>query len=316
MRPLIRKILESACLVEHPPVLVDIGASGGLPPAWRVLAPYSIGVGFDADVRDFDPQGRAAKGWKRLHLLNHLVVAEPGTEVDFHFTASPHCSSTLQSNAEALRPWAFRDLFRIDRTVRLPAIDLPNALATAGVNRIDWFKCDSQGTDLRLFKSLSPTVQAQVLAADFEPGIIDAYHGEDKLHALMAYMDRLPFWVSNMTVKGSQRLGDLESSTMGSGERAFPQFFYRTAPGWCEISYLNKCESADLTERDLLLALVFALVHGQDGFAAHLAQAGQRRFGNELFAQVERSIRRRARWRGQVGLAIDRARGVVRRITA
>ena len=103
---------------------------------------------------------------------------------------------------------------------------------------------------------------------------------------------------------------------MASAERAFPQFFYRSAPGWCEISYLNKCESAELTERDLLLALVFAVVQGQDGFAAHLAQAGQHRFNNELCAQVEHSIRRRAGWRGQVGLAIHRARGIVRRLGA
>jgi len=59
--------------------------------------------------------------------------------------------------------------------------------------------------------------QKKILVADFEPGIIDAYEGEDKLHQLMAYMDKDPFWVSSMEIKGTKRI--LSSDLQGDAKK-------------------------------------------------------------------------------------------------
>jgi hypothetical protein len=59
------------------------------------------------------------------------------------------------------------------------------ALIKININYIDWFKTDTQGTDLRLFKTLPSKIADHVLAAEFEPGILDAYIGEDKLYSVM-----------------------------------------------------------------------------------------------------------------------------------
>ncbi len=58
---------------------------------------------------------------------------------------------------------------------------------------IDGYKTDSQGTDLRIFNSLPKEIINKILLAEFEPGIIDAYQGEDKLHHLLAHMEKEPF---------------------------------------------------------------------------------------------------------------------------
>ena len=63
------------------------------------------------------------------------------------------------------------------------------------INKIDWFKTDSQGIDLRLFKSLNIEIQNKVIVAEFEPGIIDAYKNEDKLYRLVGYMSNQEFLV-------------------------------------------------------------------------------------------------------------------------
>ena len=293
MRSLITKILTSKHLVEQPPVLLDIGASGGLPQPWRVLAPHSIGIAFDADSREFNVGGANNKGWKKLYLLNQLVAPAPADSVEFFLTASPHCSSTLPPDTQALAPWAFKHLFAPERAVRLPATTVIAALERSSVSSIDWFKCDSQGTDLRLFKSIPDAMQRRVLAADFEPGILDAYVGEDKLPQLMAYMDTLPFWVSGMCIKGSERVGDLPWDRRSAAQKRLPQCFWKTSPGWCEISYLNRCDAEGISERDLLLATVFALIQQQNGFAVELARRGQRQFKNELFAMTERAVHKR-----------------------
>ena len=48
--------------------------------------------------------------------------------------------------------------------------------------------------------------EKKIIVADFEPGIIDAYVGEDKLHHLMAYMEHEPFWIHSMNIKGPKRI--------------------------------------------------------------------------------------------------------------
>ena len=105
-----------------------------------------------------------------------------------------------------MEPWAFSQLFNVVDTIKLPATDIKTALKETGLEYIDWFKTDSQGTDLRIFCSIPEKISNNILTAEFEPGIIDAMKGEDKLHSLMAYMDTKPFWVTNMEIFGSNRI--------------------------------------------------------------------------------------------------------------
>jgi hypothetical protein len=312
MKALVGRVLRSAAFESRPPVLVDIGASGGLPPKWRLLAPHSVCIAFDADSRDFDSQPADQRGWRKLWLFNRLVTASESPTIDFYLTRSPHCSSSLAPDGAALEPWAFRRLFEVEQVTSLPSISLTAAMEAAGVQRIDWFKCDSQGTDLRLFRSLPQQVQSSVLAADFEPGIIDAYRGEDKLHQLMAYMDTLPFWVSDMKIKGSQRIDRPTADRLNWLQRRSPKSFFRTSPGWCEITYLHRCESNELDERDLLLAWVFATLEAQHGFAVTVARRGLERTGSALFEELLARSAARAH-RGYPRFARDAAAWLMRR---
>src|SRR5688572_22258055 len=100
------RIFAHPALAGSPPVLVDVGAAGGLHPGWRAIAPYAIGVGFEPDARErATPAQRAFKRWI---ACDRIVVAEPGrAEADLHLTASPFCSSTLAPDGPALAEWAF-----------------------------------------------------------------------------------------------------------------------------------------------------------------------------------------------------------------
>jgi hypothetical protein len=192
------KIIDTVMLHQSlqlkPPVLVDIGASGGLPKRWNYIAPYSISIAFDADTREFSTSESFGGGYKKQFLLNRLVTDEAKDEVGFYLTASPYCSSTLQPDKLALEPWTFRDLFAVNEHINLPAVNLWDAIKSCGFDYIDWYKTDTQGTDLRLFLSIPEEVTLNSTVIEFEPGIIDAYIGEDKLHDVMAYMDKKPFW--------------------------------------------------------------------------------------------------------------------------
>jgi hypothetical protein len=144
MKSTIRRVFEHQSLINHPPVLIDIGASGALPEQWEMLAPYSICVSFDADTRDFVVSESENGKWKKLFSFNRLISTKSSDNVDFYLTKSPYCSSILQPDNEALKPWAFNPLFEVDKVVKLPAVDLHSALKKIGLTYIDWYKTDSQ----------------------------------------------------------------------------------------------------------------------------------------------------------------------------
>jgi hypothetical protein len=292
VKALLARIFQHASLRDDPPVLVDVGASGALPSQWRAIAPYSVCVAFDADTRDFQVSQSATRGYRKLYTLNRLLAARPAEEVEFFLTRSPHCSSSLRPDNAALEPWAFRSLFEVERAVTLPAADLQGALGAVGVERVDWYKTDSQGTDLRIFCALPAALIDRVLVAEFEPGIIDAYVGEDKLHALMAYMDQRPFWVTDMKIKGSQRIAQDDLAQLGALRQRDIGLFLKTAPGWCEIAYINTFAGPGMGLREHLLGWVFSSIKGEHGFALHLAQRGRRDFEDPIFGELAAASRK------------------------
>jgi hypothetical protein len=295
MKKLIAKVLESDVVSQEPPVCVDIGASGKLPAEWRLLAPHATGVAFDADDREFRVDDTGASGWKRLVKLNRLVADKSADSVDFFLTRSPYCSSSLQPDNSALAPWAFSDLFEVEKKTSLPAVALTQALTQLGIRRIDWYKSDSQGMDLRIFASLPHGIINEVVVADFEPGIIDAYVGEDKLFALLQFMNTRPFFLSDMKVWGSHRIGPSARRALGPTYARFLSTVLKTSPGWAEISYLNDFSSSTLSRRACYLGWVFASIKDQDGHAFSIAERGLAMFADPIFEECKRASLRRIR---------------------
>ena len=63
------RILSLPEFVADPPVLVEIGASGGTHRAWQALAPYSICIAFDPDSRQMQAVHDETSGYRRLHVV-------------------------------------------------------------------------------------------------------------------------------------------------------------------------------------------------------------------------------------------------------
>ncbi|MHC1733561.1 MAG: hypothetical protein AB9888_16215 [Bacteroidales bacterium] len=292
MKSVIIKVLQHEEIVRKPPVLIDVGASGGLPKQWRLIAPFSICVAFDADTRDFCITESCVEGYKKLYSINRLLAAKKADEVNFYLTHSPHCSSSLLPDLPSLRSWAFCQLFDVQKVVRMPAVDLKSALLAIGVHYVDWYKSDSQGTDLRIFSALSTEMITKAIIAEFEPGIIDAYIGEDKLHQLMAYMDQMPFWVTSMQIEGSQRIQQDDLASLNFFQRKKIGSFLKMAPGWCEISYINNFGKEEMGLREYLLGWAFSSIKKEHGFALHLAKIGQSRFHSHLFGEMINASRK------------------------
>jgi hypothetical protein len=290
---IIDQVMARAEFEHKPPVLFDVGASGGLNPAWSKLAKYSVCVAFDPDDRDMLATRKGSSAYRALYVVNRALASGSAGQSVFHLTSSPACSSLLRPNHKELVNWAFAGRFAVVRETPIETVHVSTVLRELCLDRIDWFKTDSQGTDLRLFLSLEKPLISRVLVAEFEPGIMNSYENEDKLWTVMRQMDELGFWMSDMTVKGSNRIRPDLLPAFIKFEKTYMIHLHKMSPGWAEVAYLNSMSGNDFTKRDYLLAWVCASIRRQHGFALELACVGQRRFNDVIFSRLgECSVRK------------------------
>ena len=275
------------------PVLIDIGASITPPSQWKSIARRSIYIGFDPDRRElYDvPNGQ----YMRSIVVNEAVTSVPRQNTaHFYLTHSSYCSSMLPPNIEALSQYLFSDLFAVEKEVLVRASSLNAVIDRLGLQGVDWFKTDSQGIDLRLFQSLRDDLRNRVLAIDIEPGLIDAYRGEDFFVDAHRELLNQGFWLSSLDVKGTVRM---KRTTFEAVVAKHPglkdaQIYQavRPSPGWCEASYLRTIESLskrNANTRDYALLWVFAMIERQWGYALDIACAYEQRYGhNAISAQL------------------------------
>lgn len=294
---LIVKILSSELFIQQPLVLVDIGASGTIHSIWKAIAPHAICIAFDADERDFNPAESEKKSFKKVLVKNSLVSDEETFNKPFYLTVSPHCSSLLKPNVDSLKDWAYAPYFEVENEVSFNTTTISQTLAEFGIDYIDWYKSDSQGIDLRLFKSLPSDIREKIIVAEFEPGIINAYHGEDKVKDMMVYQDALNlFWLAKFDIKGNIRMPHAHLN-----EIIKSPFLHKvlgkigpTAPGWAEMTYLNQMKHSALkTKRAFLVGWIAATILRQHGFAYSLATEGSTLFGDVLFVEMKKASARK-----------------------
>lgn len=284
---MINTILNHPELVEQPPVLVDVGSSGEIHKSWKKIVKHSICIAFDADDREMSFTVEGNLGYKKLILFNKIVSEQEVKNQNFYLTKSPFCSSTLEPDINALKGWAFEELFQTVETKKIDTITINHALELAGLNYIDWFKTDSQGTDLRIFKSIEKKISDKVIIAEFEPGIIDAYKGEDKMTSVISYLAKKNFFLANMEIKGTQRISIYNINSL------FPRFknklhqfrlLLNQSPCWAELTYMNTFEDVTLfSKRDFLIGILFSLLHKQYGHAIYIAQKAAKIYEDKIF---------------------------------
>jgi hypothetical protein len=128
-------------------------------------------------------------------------------------------------------------------------------------------------------------IRARVLAADVEPGLIDAYVGEDLFVDTHRALIDEGFWLSNLDVRGVARLNQSILKTLpglDSIARNRLAQTHRITPGWCEARYLRRVDALEPCERrDYLLLSVLALMDYQYGYAQEVLNAYRSRFSSD-----------------------------------
>lgn len=275
---------------DKPPVLFDIGASGDIHKIWRSIAKYCICVAFDPDERDVAITEKSGNGFKHFYLINRAVSNFDG-HLQFFLTDSPHCSSTLETDMKSLSKYEIASSFEIKKSLNMQAISVGEALNLVNIDYIDWYKTDTQGTDLKIFRAIDNSIADKIIIAEFEPGILDAYKGEDKLYSIMEYFDtKKSFFCDECVIKGMARISEKKKNELfNKVEKRFFHLFLKKTGFWAEISYFNEMNNKTFEKRDFLLAIAFALLKKQYGYVLELSEMANQKFAeDEIFDLVQK----------------------------
>lgn len=284
---MLTEILTHKDVLEKPPVLIDVGASGEIHDSWKFIAKYSICIGFDADLRDFQIINDSTD-YKKLILINKIVSDQTGVQ-KFYLTNSPHCSSTLDADLVSLGDYSFRDLFELKQTLELETTTIGDVLKSLKINYLDWFKTDSQGTDLRIYKNIDKKIRDKILVAEFEPGVVDAYKGEDKLYSIMEYMND-DFFIDDIIFKGSHRIDPKILRINFSHIRdSFFDLANKKSKLWAEVVYINSIKNKDkYDKRDFLILSAILISKKQYLFSIEISEYCIKRFNDNIFLDIKK----------------------------
>jgi FkbM family methyltransferase len=281
------------------PVLVDVGCSGAEQKIWRPIVEASTVLAFDPDERAIPDE--LYDSAKRLIMINKAVAThDDDTTVDFVLTRSPSCSSTLEPALDSLVDWSFHDRFIPERRVTVPAISLNAAVAEAGLNTIDWIKVDSQGTDLRIIKSLKPELFDRLLAVSVEPGLIDAYQGEDLFWAVHRFMSENGFWLADINLQKFPRATTDSIAAMarlaGLSCETEVNNMLRPSPTAVEALYLRTpkwLEKNGIGLQQTTISFAFSLIADQIGAAFDIAARLEKSGHGDVAAAMKEIVRLR-----------------------
>lgn len=300
LKRLINQIAALDEVKTRPPVLIDIGASKEIHPYWKAIAHFSICLAFDADDRDFEYTEDENSAYKKLIKVNKIVVADlkdGQTKAPFYLTQSPYCSSLLEPDEEPMAALHFSDLFKLVKKTEFEVVGFAEVLDKVGLTYVDWFKTDSQGTDVRLFQSLPENIQDNMLCIEFEPGFIHAYKGEDLIPECLTMMEtKQQYYLNEFIVKGPLRIpsADFKSIFKGDFGQRLATHVGKQIPGWAEMSYMNNLETKQPTKRDLALAWLFVTLRKQHDIAYVYAKRGvELNYDERLFTKLQSYSRKK-----------------------
>jgi FkbM family methyltransferase len=287
--------------------LVDVGASLEPFPPFRPLLGHATYVGFDPDRREMHTETSASA--RRVIIDKALVAESDRATARFFLTRNPTCSSTLRPSDDALEPYLHAYRFDVVDESEVPATTLTAALASASLDRVDWIKLDTQGTDLRLLGGLDESLFSRLMAVDAEPGFDQYYEGEDVFGDLHRELVGRGFWMSDLTCERAVRLrrGTFERILRGetSGRRTAYEFTLKTSPIAAAPRYLRTLASLDksgATRDDYLRLWACAYVSGNHPYALDVIVECRDRHGPEAGVDrlVDLAVRRNRHhaWRG------------------
>ncbi len=283
-----------AALTQHlahsPIVAVDVGARGGLIPAWIPLRDHLLWIAFEPDERsrvDLDVTSTPA----RRHVLG-TALAERRRRVTLHKTRDEGDSSIFPPHREFLAHFSRPERFDVVETTDHEADTLDSQMETLQIRSADVIKVDTQGSELLVLRGAERTLDGGVIAVDVEVEFSEMYRAQPLFADVDAFLRRFDLQLFDLAPRRWPYAAGADLSLARGPIIWAEAIYFRTLD-----AIRRDMERIEATARVGLLSKIvaLALVYGFVDFAAAVIRVcGNLTGGREPFDEAVRE------WDGSV----------------
>ena len=163
---------------EHPIVLADVGARGGLRPNWRSARPQLRLLGFEPDRGEYDRLvADSADGGHGDRYFNVALHDHRGS-MTLHVARDPGLTSLFPPNRPFLDAFPDADRFDTVDRVSIATDTLDRIVAEHQIEDVDFIKADTQGTELFVLRGATGVLASQVTGVEVEAEFAQIYSGQ------------------------------------------------------------------------------------------------------------------------------------------
>jgi FkbM family methyltransferase len=289
---------------QHPLVLVDAGARGGLKSNWAAARPYLRVIGFEPDKREY-AQLVQRKGDGETAFFDIALSNRTGP-VRLYVARDRGLTSMFEPDRDFLD--GFPEAERFD-TVAVEHVDgdtLDNLVRARQIAEVDFVKADTQGSELYVLQGARTALVSSGLGAEVEAEFAPIYKGQPLFADVDAFMRGLGYLLFDLRPCFWKRA----AGRSAGGPRG--QII------WADTLYLKSIAALHSTMEQIepsqrkskaLKAMSVALLYGYCDYALEIARGLGAFFTPEERGVIERRLLATRRRRKSLAKALG-ARGV------
>lgn len=265
---------------QHPLVLVDIGASGGLEQNWKSAKKYLHIIGFEPYNKAFsDLQRDGSNGVKYLNVGLHNEKAS----LKFYSTRKQTTSSIFKPNREFLDKFPEEERFDILDEVKIECDTLDNQLLSNNISEVDFIKIDTQGSELFILQGAEKTIEESVFGLEIEVEFVEIYQNQPLFADVDSFIRRQDFQLFDIKRNYWKRSIGQNYHKKG-GQLIFGDALYlRSAESFKEI--IDRIQGREKKKGKILKALSICFLYGYLDYAKEILN-----MVSDLFEKKEHQV--------------------------
>lgn len=163
---------------QHPLVLVDAGARGGLKKDWQPARRYLRSIGFEPDAREHQKltagQTDGAHGDRVFGVALHSGTGP----VELKVTRDAGLSSVFEPNRAFVDRFPDAQRFDVVDRLEVQGQRLDDVLRDNAVDDVDFLKVDTQGSELLILQGAAGALDTSILGLEIEVEFSPIYKGQ------------------------------------------------------------------------------------------------------------------------------------------
>ena len=272
---------------QHPLVLVDVGARGGLKSNWEPARPHLRVIGFEPDRREFDALVSKTPAGGPITFFNTALHHRRGV-LKLYVAKDRGLTSIFEPDRGFLNAFPEADRFDTVETAEIQVDTLDNVLREGGVHGVDFVKVDTQGSELFVLQGGQQALASSVVGIEVEVEFAPIYKDQPLFADVDAYLRGLGFALFDLRPvfwkRGAGRaLGGPQGQMIWADA-----LYFRTLPS---LSALLAAQTGEARAAKLLKTLSSTILYGYYDYALEIVRQDEDSLPAEQRSAIEGLLR-------------------------